>query len=204
MQNSVTQRDAERGIQNFVRFMHIVNTDWTGRPSWYAMTIETDVFYDMLGVDAVAFIRYQGDDYFSMIPVQVKSSVLGLDDYVDKYHQKIGPMGLPLPIGAVVNQHRGEGEVRTRFIGNLQRVRDNNIRYEGYLEYIAGRANSFRKRPPKNESGQQIMNDLLAERIARTRVVQVPKVSIQRVMQKAPVKVKPKRFRWIPWKFWPF
>lgn len=210
MQTEIEKAEA-RGSENFARFMQIANGTWPSRPEWYAMVLETDIFLDMVGVDAIAFIRYSNEDYFSMVPIQVKSSVFGLTDYFEQYQPQLEAQKLPLPVGIIVNPIRTVKQVRERLRLELEHVRAQNIRYDLYFEHVGGRAAGMRQRPPRGPAGRDIIAFLIRERESRKQIVRVPQVVVQRievvVERPKAEKVQPAKPRtWIQsvGRLWPF
>jgi hypothetical protein len=128
----------EIGTESESRFFNAVLNDNGSKPSWFIRIERASIMFDIRGVDAWAFVWYDGVRGEVQIPIQVKSSQRGRDDFYVTH-----PVAAQLHMPVLVISPRDPPESADRICRNLYTtlgdIRRAGIRYDSYIRKIGSR-----------------------------------------------------------------
>ena len=123
-----------KGLENEARFLKIVKEaiDNKSVPGWLVEIEPATIKQDLKGVDAVVTIRRRADGAKVLVPVQIKSSKVSLNDYFLKrpeYWQL-------RVVCVVVNERKTDKKVLFQLLDKLDHVQKNRYDYLEFFEEI--------------------------------------------------------------------
>lgn len=126
----------QKGFGNERRFLRVVNARTARTPKWFIGVFRATRQMDHDGFDAFAHIRVPGVTETVRVPIQIKSSMLGVQYYTEKRpgHIKAGVLVF------IVSEEVTDAKIRNQLMDNLRAIRATRTNpYKEFLESIAAR-----------------------------------------------------------------
>lgn len=117
------------------------------------------LYFDRKGIDLLVSVAVE--EYRTVIPIQVKSSLRGARKYRHKYSTYIAVYGV---VVIVVNKYRTEEEIREELIEVFTRIIASRITFEHFFEFIREKAREKSRKRAQVERDQLLETPLLGLR----------------------------------------
>jgi hypothetical protein len=131
------------GLATENRFYSVMKERTEDTPSWFKKIEKASRLFDRRGIDAFAFVEYVPGERRLRIPIQIKSSRGGVDNYKAK-HKLCVEHGVAI---LLINPHKTDEQVRSYVYNELGQVRNKKIedgtRFTELHTIIAGHQNNF-------------------------------------------------------------
>lgn len=111
------------------RLIDALKSPGATKPKWFIELQRASALLDMRGIDAIALVRYPGHDEPIRIPVQIKSSALGRDEYFEKHPDALAAR----VVAVVIRPEMTAREIRTQLFRRLREVRDDRVFYKEFF-----------------------------------------------------------------------
>jgi len=126
------------------RFFEAMQVRTEQTPPWFKKIERADLFFDLRGIDAFAFVEYREGERRLRIPIQIKSSKTGAKEYRER-HPLCYEHGV---VVIVVKSNRTDEQLRQHVYTELGRARKQKIRDGTRFTALHALLVSGRKKPP--------------------------------------------------------
>ena len=126
-------QEEELGAHTESRFFNALSKRTPETPAWFVRVSKTTKFFDKRGIDAFVQVHIEGQRSLRRIPIQIKTSIGGKEEYFAKH-----PLCyLYNVVVVVVEPHLTFDQIRTRTYRLVEEVRSANIHYTDLLRQLA-------------------------------------------------------------------